>query len=273
MEDQGRSIEYAQHFHHLVKYTEIEYKFPVETMPWPGSGLRRASVNSFGYGGANCHVIIDDAFHYMTARGIPGKHCTVKLRTDLQDNQPNGSHEIMQGSESKDAYTLIKAAIAERPRLFVWSASDEDGLRRLTDIYSSVLQNYSRTDDNFMSNLAYTLSDRRSNLPWKSFLVGDSVSDLKRNLSLGKFSKPIRSSPKSRPKIAFVFTGQGAQWYAMGRELLMYPTFTESLKRAEKHLRLLGCEWSLTGNAKFLILEAAPTYMAFRGTREKSGDV
>ena len=38
----------------------LNLKFPVEPTPWPVLGLRRASVNSFGFGGSNAHVILDD---------------------------------------------------------------------------------------------------------------------------------------------------------------------------------------------------------------------
>lgn len=45
-------------------------------------------------------------------------------------------------------------------------------------------------------------------------------------------------------KLALVFTGQGAQWAAMGRELLRFPVFEASLTDADKYLTKLGCPWS-----------------------------
>ena len=44
---------------------EWNVRIPSELMRWPTSGLRRASVNSFGYGGTNAHVILDDAMNYL----------------------------------------------------------------------------------------------------------------------------------------------------------------------------------------------------------------
>ncbi|KAL9125409.1 MAG: hypothetical protein Q9217_005385 [Psora testacea] len=55
-------------------------KFPLEPTLWPTSGLRRASVNSFGYGGANCHVVLDDAYHYLKLRRLEGRHNTIQCR-------------------------------------------------------------------------------------------------------------------------------------------------------------------------------------------------
>ena len=63
--------------------------------------------------------------------------------------------------------------------------------------------------------------------------------------SLEEMPKPVRSS--TALNIGFVFTGQGAQWYAMGRELLSHQTFRQSLKDATAYLGSLKCSWSLLG--------------------------
>jgi (acyl-carrier-protein) S-malonyltransferase len=51
------------------------------------------------------------------------------------------------------------------------------------------------------------------------------------------------------PEISFVFTGQGAQYQAMGSALLSYPVFQESLEEASDYIRRLGSPWSLIGKA------------------------
>ncbi|KAK6350951.1 hypothetical protein TWF718_004131 [Orbilia javanica] len=41
-------------------------KFPTEATPWPTYGLRRVSLNSFGFGGTNAHVVIDDGLGFLS---------------------------------------------------------------------------------------------------------------------------------------------------------------------------------------------------------------
>jgi acyl transferase domain-containing protein len=49
---------------------EWNIRIPSYLTPWPTSGLRRASVNSFGYGGTNSHAILDDALHYLKGTSV-----------------------------------------------------------------------------------------------------------------------------------------------------------------------------------------------------------
>ena len=54
-------------------------KFPTEATPWPQDGLRRMSINSFGIGGSNAHVVMDDAVHFLKQYRLVGKHRTVVI--------------------------------------------------------------------------------------------------------------------------------------------------------------------------------------------------
>ena len=59
-----------------IKFDEWNLEIPITITPWPVKGLRRISVNSFGYGGTNAHAILDDSYHYMKGRGLQGNHYT-----------------------------------------------------------------------------------------------------------------------------------------------------------------------------------------------------
>ena len=214
-------------------------QFPRRNTPWPSEGLRRASVNSFGYGGANVHVVLDDARHYLETRKLSGKHATVHSPTGSATSLTNGhstEHEIQLKPSSREA----------QPRLLVWSASDEVSLKNFLAAYYQHLSNICgpAEEKQYFENLCHTLTSRRSLLPWKTFVVCDSIHDLCdmiRNKKIGL----LRS--RSPPIISFVFTGQGAQWSGMGRELLGHHIFRTSLEQASNYLQGLGCTWSLIG--------------------------
>lgn len=99
-------------------------------------------------------------------------------------------------------------------------------------------------DEEIMDRLAFTLCHRRSLLEWREAISASTVSELSNALS-STDSKHSRQSGK--PTLGFAFTGQGAQWFAMGRELLYYPVFAESLQEADHILAGLGAKWSLLG--------------------------
>jgi acyl transferase domain-containing protein len=96
-----------------------------------------------------------------------------------------------------------------------------------------------------LKDLAHTLSSRRSALSWRMAVTASSSEELVRELSQPDL-KPLFAAPDLN--IGFIFTGQGAQWPRMGRELIeVYPTFKESLVAAESHFKSLGAEWFLIG--------------------------
>lgn len=133
-------------------------------------------------------------------------------------------------------------SISTKPKLLILSAYDEAGIRRQAEKYSQRFAASSNLiDDAYIDNLSYTLCFRRSQLQWKSYAVISAASEL---CSLTAGISPAKKST-TEPGLAFVFTGQGAQWPAMGRELVAYPAFEQSLERSQKFLKALGCRWSL----------------------------
>ena len=230
-------------------------QFPQEALPWPTDGLRRASVNSFGFGGANSHVVLDDAYSYLRTHNLIGNHRSVgkppplwTLRCPLKvsEDSPSTNGDFCLTTNGYPQHLTNGSSVDLRPTLLLWSASDEDGLERLASAYGQHFAHLSLNADRaeaYLKDLAYTLNLRRSSLSWKSFMVVESSSQLQ-NLH-SHMSKPVRCS--ITPRIGFVFTGQGAQWHAMGRELLFYPVFRSSLQRSELFLVGFGCQWLLIG--------------------------
>ncbi|KAI0377960.1 hypothetical protein F5Y04DRAFT_168710 [Hypomontagnella monticulosa] len=200
---------------------------PTESIAWPSSGLRRVSVNSFGFGGSNTHVVLDDALHYLRSRGITGNHGTVAA--------PGTTLRYVANGTTHDP-------VARLPKLLVWSASDEKAIKRTMQGYESFCADKVWSDPAKLNKLAFTLAARRSHMLWRTFAV---ITD-----GLGSQAgqavpsvKPIRSSAEL--ELAFVFTGQGAQYVDMGWDLIKYPVFDDTLRRIDDIYRDLGCEWSI----------------------------
>ncbi|CAG8935901.1 unnamed protein product [Penicillium salamii] len=198
---------------------EWKLKVPVRCEAWPTScdGARRASVNNFGYGGANAHVIMEDW---------------------------QGSDPLYLSGESVN-HNGTQASVTQS-KIFVLSARDENCCRVMASNLKAYIEgqkSHLGPETEFLNNLAFTLGERRSRFSWVSTHVGTTTSELAVDLDSEKVN-PARSS--DRPKLGFVFTGQGAQWHAMGRELLnAYPLFKSSILEAEAYLKEFGCKWSL----------------------------
>ena len=105
--------------------------------------------------------------------------------------------------------------------------------------------------ETYLNDLAYTLASRRSTLPWENFIGANSLQNLLHKLSTN--IKAVRST--WAPAIGFVFTGQGAQWPSMSRDLLGFDVFRESLQGASRYLRSIGCLWDLIGKHRHDILQ------------------
>ncbi|CAG7972082.1 unnamed protein product [Penicillium salamii] len=252
--------------------------FPTENIPWPSSGLRRVSVNSFGIGGTNSHCIIDDAYHYLNDRHLPGSHCTVitpptaqKIKSRLlaaarlenssithtqdqsEDSDNSENSDLFAGTPTSECncespqFSLSTCTdLIDQPKLFLLSAFDEEGVKRNASALSTYLEkrmNKTFVNDHILDDLSFTLFKKRSVFPWKSFIMASSVKELAWNLSENNFVKPSRVTKP--PELHFVFTGQGAQYQTMGRELMGYSVFQNSVEDASDYVRRLGSPWSL----------------------------
>ena len=95
-----------------------------------------------------------------------------------------------------------------------------------------------------LNNLVYTLGQRRTAFPWRLAVSGTNTAELIQRLS----ADPKISRTPGLPGIGFVFTGQGAQWPAMGRELLpAYPVFRKTMEAVDDGLASLGARFSIIG--------------------------
>ncbi|OTB05896.1 hypothetical protein M426DRAFT_10039 [Hypoxylon sp. CI-4A] len=219
-----------------LKLDEWRLKVVTEMEPWPKSlvdGPPRLSVNNFGYGGSNAHVILESAEPW-TSSGL-----------DVATTNGNGNGYTNGHSHTNDT--------ADNTKVLILSARDERGCQQAVSDLKAYLEKHKSLDyeasEKLLSNLSYTLGERRTLFQWVAAhqvrLEKDGSLETAIQLLDSPRFKPSRR-PTDRPRIGMVFTGQGAQWYAMGRELLTsYPVFRRSIEESEAHLRALGAKWSL----------------------------
>ena len=160
--------------------------------------------------------------------------------------EPNGANGHTQESALTDTATTDTGNAV--PIVFPFSSFDEAGVQRNVEALATFYAGNHRpsaaeADRNYLQALSHTLEKKRTLHPWRSFVLAKTFDELVQNLSMNAFPKPVRT--RGAPNIGFVFTGQGAQWFAMGRELLVYPVFKQSLEEATKHMQELGGSWSL----------------------------
>ena len=190
-------------------------------------------MNSFGYGGTNAHVILeahDDHTHKKSS-------VTEKVFRTIT----NGVQRQIGCSDSKAV-----SFTTQREQLFVLSHKSEAGLPYVAKNLISYLEEKRGTDDvKYLDNLAHTLNLHRTAFNWRLAVVAASASDIIDALSLPSL-EPRRAL--YGPRLGFVFTGQGAQWFAMGRELIdRFSVFRNALLLAETHFKSLNAPWSLKG--------------------------
>lgn len=173
-----------------IPWESAKLQLPLDPTPWPQDRAERVSVNSFGIGGTNAHVILESAAHH------------------------NAETELDEGPET--------------PQLLLYSANSQDSLEGVVKSHTEYLNKHPER----IGDLAFTLSQRREHLPYRSFAVSSKEQP-------GTVSAGTKST--QRPKLVFVFTGQGAQWPQMGRDLLRNNSvFRATIKLLDETLKGLG---------------------------------
>ncbi|KDN70032.1 putative polyketide synthase [Colletotrichum sublineola] len=186
-------------------------KILTTAQPWPRlpeTSTRRVSVNSFGFGGANAHAIIESADGYIARKvSVPS---------------PRSFSPFILSAASDAVLTLM----IERLKDFLKShqAAGSTGLN--------------------MRDLAWTLCNRRSTHGVRTVVpAARDTQDLINKLEASTQSPAISSVSKASEmgiRIFGVFTGQGAQWPRMAAELIEdSPTVANIVKRLDQSLQSL----------------------------------
>ncbi|OCL09643.1 putative polyketide synthase [Glonium stellatum] len=215
-----------------IPLQEWNLKIPTSLEEWPHGVPLRVSVSSLGYGGTNAHAIIEHINQWLSDQSSKQNGNLNNALLPINGDTTGPSQEDYEKQSHLSRY------------VFLLSSKDKATTSRMVENMCSYVKARPMTADNqFMARLAYTLGQRRSLHQWAVPVSAASSEEL-----IEMFHN-IKSSPvcsNDAPKIGLVFTGQGAQWHAMGRELIReYPVFRETILKADKHLISLGAPWSL----------------------------
>ena len=197
-----------------IDFQNLKIRVPTELTEWKSaSGLRRASVNSFCYGGQNAHFI-------------------------LENYRPTSCLATQESTQAQ------KEKVHERPFLIPLTSHTEKAGKLLVLSTSEFIK---QKPELKVQDLAYSMSVRRSMHQCRSFAIGrdrqSTLHDLAEPKAIAKWNRVLHGSLK----VGFVFTGQGSQWHAMGRQLIEQSRlFKQTLERCDTSLQRLpdSPDWS-----------------------------
>ena len=193
-----------------IDFEKLKLRVPNQLEPFPnGTEERIAGVNSFGFGGANAHVILAEPPPHQPEKSLAVPGC--------------------------------------RPWPVMLSARSEASLRTSAANLSAWVKEHANANGSspVLPDLTYTLGVRRNHHPHRLTLVTSSWAELTEELDAfakKEESQKIRTAFTTRreqvPRIGFILSGQGPQWWGMGRELMKHePVFREAIERCDAALR------------------------------------
>ncbi|GAA2256041.1 hypothetical protein GCM10010232_51860 [Streptomyces amakusaensis] len=192
----------------------LPYEIPTRLTDWPEhEGPARAGVNSFGFGGTNAHVVLEEA--PPPAPSTSGEPPAARAWTilPLSARTPDALPEVAEGIRRE-------LAGAQGPPVS-------------------------------LADLGHTLAHRRQHHESRLAIVHSTAADLDASLAARLRDEPRpgvvqgrRLDPADR-RLVWVFTGMGPQWWGMGRGLFAdEPVFREAVIRCDREIRALA-GWSL----------------------------
>ncbi|KAF2792570.1 KR domain-containing protein [Melanomma pulvis-pyrius CBS 109.77] len=114
-----------------IDFEKYRLQVPQELLPWPRDRDLRVSINSFGIGGSNAHVLVEHPYTHLSEL------------TRLSDFRPGS------------------------PQLLLMSAAIPKSLQYLSERY----REYAKGHPDSLLSLAYTLSRHREHHKWRTFAV------------------------------------------------------------------------------------------------------
>ncbi|KAH0598385.1 Polyketide synthase [Metarhizium humberi] len=228
-----------------IPFEEYNLQVPVEPVPWPEDRCQRISINSFGFGGANGHVILDSAASFAAYCGAARQRYSSSDNDSLEHGLSHSDEDFLSlslpASISSQSSDCDSAVPEEFPRIVVLSARSEESIKRRIAAFEAYMTN----SPSAINDIAYTLGMRAAHMSHRAFAIHHNDIHQSLQFSVGK---RIITGREKETKVAFIFTGQGAQWPGMGRELVhSSATFREDIRNMDKVLQSLPAapKWTL----------------------------
>ncbi|KAJ5146426.1 uncharacterized protein N7515_000990 [Penicillium bovifimosum] len=191
--------------------TKINHNFPTdfpqrnvhiasEPTPWnrPSGGKRKTFVNNFSAAGGNTALLVEDG---------------PLDEENLED--PRSTHPVLVSARSQSALKNNISALVQ---------------------YIDTNKNlFNVNDASLLANLSYTTTARRLHHPFRVAVTGSTLDDVRSALAPIVNRESISPAPANAPGIGFAFTGQGAQYAGMGRQLF------ESCSQFRSHIEHFDC--------------------------------
>ena len=197
-----------------------------QLLNWETNGTpRRAAVSSFGMGGTNAHLILEESNltpSYRTSLDLSRRGEESRTPLDLS----------RRGEEYRTPLDLSrrgeKGEVEDCWKLLLISAKTPTALSRATNNLSEYLKSHPDTN---LADVAYTLQIGRQALELRRFLVCQNHQQAIQALSnINDDSSITQTSQAANKTIVFMFSGQGSQYTNMGRELYeTQPVFRETV--------------------------------------------
>jgi acyl transferase domain-containing protein len=182
-----------------IAWGQLPIEVPTALTALVGTDPLAVGVSSFGFSGTNAHVVLEEA-----------------------------------GRDANRTESALPAHV------LTLSAPDRTALAAVVDRYAD----YLRTErDVSLDDVCFTASAGRSHFAERIAVTARSRRELEERLRTsgsGEVREGMRRGtlPATRPKVAFLFTGQGSQYVGMGRQLFeAEPAFADVLKRCDEWLR------------------------------------
>jgi len=205
-----------------IELDDLKVRLAERAFPWPRptATVRRAVVNSFGFGGTNANLVLEKEIRLEAA-----------------------------GPRTEDPGRAFK--------LLLLSSKTEAGLRDQVAKYRAFFQRRSEnqkagvTSTETMGDISFTAATKREHHRYRLALSGTTESEWIQSLDAYSRGEAAihytvgSASSQSAGGLCFVYSGMGTQWARMGRELYRTePVFQEIFDRCSEALeRQAG--WSL----------------------------